>query len=84
VHAHASAATLAVETAADVLRLSVRDDGVGGADFTRGTGLIGLKDRVEALGGRISLDSPREAGTTLRAELPLTDADGIPPTDPKP
>jgi signal transduction histidine kinase len=40
----------------------------------RGTGLRGLKDRVEALGGRILLDSPPDAGTTLRLELPLTDA----------
>jgi signal transduction histidine kinase len=50
----------------------VRDNGAGGADFTRGTGLAGLKDRVEALGGRIFLDSPRGAGTSLRAEFPLT------------
>jgi len=54
----------------------VRDDGAGGADFTYGTGLVGLKDRVEALGGRIFLDSPRGAGTTLRVELPLAATDG--------
>ena len=60
----------------DVLRVAVRDDGAGGADFTRGTGLVGLKDRVEALGGRIFLDSPPGAGTSLRAELPLTAANG--------
>jgi signal transduction histidine kinase len=59
----------------------VHDDGVGGADFTRGTGLVGLKDRVEALGGRISLDSPRGAGTTLRAEVPLTGANGVSPAN---
>ena len=52
--------------------MAVRDDGAGGADFARGTGLVGLKDRVEALGGRIFLDSPPGAGTSLRAELPLT------------
>ena len=46
----------------------------GGADFTGGTGLAGLRDRVEALGGRIFLDSPRGAGTSLHAELPLTAA----------
>ena len=56
----------------DVLRVAVHDDGVGGADLARGTGLVGLKDRVEALGGRIVLDSPPGAGTSLRAELPLT------------
>ncbi|UWP80196.1 AAA family ATPase [Dactylosporangium fulvum] len=74
-HAHASAVTVTVEadtadTAGAVLRLAVRDDGVGGADFARGTGLVGLKDRVEALGGRIVLHSPRGEGTSLRVELP--------------
>jgi signal transduction histidine kinase len=76
-HAHASAVTVTVEAADEVLRVSVRDDGVGGANFTSGTGLIGLKDRVEALGGLLSLDSPSGAGTILRAELPLTDASGV-------
>jgi signal transduction histidine kinase len=75
-YAHASAITVAVEATGEVLRVAVRDDGAGGADFTSGTGLVGLKDRVEALGGRISLDSPRGAGTTLQVELPLT-ADGV-------
>ena len=55
-----------------MLRVAVRDDGDGGADFARGTGLAGLKDRVEALGGRLFLHSPPGAGTSLRAELPLT------------
>jgi signal transduction histidine kinase/tetratricopeptide (TPR) repeat protein len=77
-HARASAVTVTAETDTQgaVLRLTVRDDGTGGAGFTKGTGLAGLKDRVEALGGRIFLDSPRGAGTTLRAELPLTASDG--------
>jgi signal transduction histidine kinase len=77
-HARASAATVTVDAdAADaVLRVAVRDDGVGGADFARGTGLVGLKDRVEALGGRVFLDSPPDAGTSLRAELPLSAACG--------
>jgi signal transduction histidine kinase len=52
------------------LRVSVRDDGRGGADLTGGTGLVGVKDRVEALGGRLYLDSPGGGGTTLRAEFP--------------
>ena len=56
----------------------------GGAGFTRGTGLVGLKDRVEALDGRIFLDSPRAAGTTLRVELPLTDAGQATPANPPP
>ena len=46
----------------------------GGAGFTRGTGLVGLKDRVEAIGGLLILDSPPGAGTSLRAEIPLTTA----------
>jgi signal transduction histidine kinase len=75
-HAHASLITVTIETdtTGTVLHVTVRDDGVGGADFSRGTGLLGLKDRVEALGGRIRLDSPRGTGTNLRAELPLTNA----------
>ena len=71
-HARASAVSVEVEVAGDVLRVAVRDDGAGGADLARGTGLAGLKDRVEALGGRIFLDSPRGAGTSLQAEFPLT------------
>jgi signal transduction histidine kinase len=54
----------------------VRDDGVGGADPAGGSGLLGLKDRAEAIGGRISLESPPGAGTTLTAELPLDDQTG--------
>jgi signal transduction histidine kinase len=71
---HASASTVRVEADAadDVLRIAIRDDGIGGADFTGGTGLAGLKDRAEALGGKIFLDSPPGAGTSLRAEIPLT------------
>ena len=72
----ASAVRVEVEAAGEVLRVAVRDDGVGGADFTGGTGLVGLKDRVEAIGGRIFLDSPPGAGTSLRVELPITAADG--------
>jgi signal transduction histidine kinase len=53
------------------LRLEVADNGVGGAQFSGGTGLLGLKDRVDTLGGRIELHSPRGAGTTLRVTLPL-------------
>ena len=75
---HARASTVEVEVAADerVLRVCVRDDGRGGADPGRGSGLAGLKDRVEALGGQIFLDSPRGAGTTLRVELPCHAMDG--------
>jgi signal transduction histidine kinase/predicted ATPase len=72
-HAEASGVTVTVQRrdAGDVLRLTIVDDGVGGADFDRGTGLLGLRDRVEALGGRIGLESPRGVGTTLTVDLPI-------------
>ena len=53
------------------LYLRVTDDGHGGADPRRGTGLTGLRDRVEALGGTLTVDSPPGRGTCLHAELPL-------------
>ena len=53
--------------------IEVADDGAGGAHPDGGTGLRGLADRVEALGGRLEIDSPRGGGTTLRADIPLTD-----------
>jgi signal transduction histidine kinase/uncharacterized protein YoaH (UPF0181 family) len=70
-HAHASAAHVTVEQRDTLLHLSIRDDGVGGADPTRGTGLIGLRDRVQALGGSIEVRSPTGAGTAILVELPL-------------
>jgi signal transduction histidine kinase len=73
-HARASAVSVEVEANVEVLRVAVRDDGAGGASFAGGTGLVGLKDRVEAVGGRIHLDSPPGTGTTLSVELPLTTA----------
>jgi signal transduction histidine kinase len=73
-HARASAVSVEIETSKDVLHVEVRDDGLGGASFAGGTGLVGLKDRLEAVGGQIVLDSPRGAGTGLRAEIPLTTA----------
>ena len=71
-HAHASVVNVEVETVEGALRLLVRDDGVGGADPARGSGLVGLKDRVEAVGGTLAVQSPAGAGTALRVELPLT------------
>ena len=70
-HAHASAAE--VEVAADqiVLYVRVTDDGCGGAHFADGSGLAGLRDRVEALGGRIWLQSPPGSGTAVQITLPL-------------
>ena len=77
-HSQASAITVTVERdrARGSLRIEVADDGVGGADFTGGTGLVGLKDRAEALGGHIDLHSPQGAGTTVRVGLPLNRANG--------
>jgi signal transduction histidine kinase len=77
-HSQASAVTVTIEEkpADGVLRLEVGDDGIGGADFNRGTGLLGLKDRVETLGGHIDLRSAPGTGTLLRVELPLTRAGG--------
>jgi signal transduction histidine kinase len=55
----------------DELRVEVRDDGRGGADPSKGSGLLGLRDRVEAIGGTMSLTSPPGAGTSVRVALPL-------------
>jgi len=70
-HAHASTVHIDLEARDGVLGLSVRDDGCGGADPTRGSGLIGLTDRVDALAGTIQVASPIGAGTTLLITLPL-------------
>ena len=70
-HARASVVAVEVKPADGVLLVCVRDDGVGGADVGRGSGLVGLKDRVDALGGRITVDSPPGAGTLVRVELPI-------------
>jgi signal transduction histidine kinase len=70
-HAHASVVSVRVEVADDLLRVAVTDDGVGGAAVGAGTGLVGLKDRVEALGGRILLHSQPGAGTTVEVHVPV-------------
>ena len=72
-YAQASAAEVEIGVGDGVLRVDVRDDGRGGADVGRGSGLLGLKDRVEALGGWISLRSEAGAGTVMRIALPLGD-----------
>jgi signal transduction histidine kinase len=73
-HAHATAADIDVAVRGGVLHVRVRDDGRGGADFSHGSGLVGLKDRAEALGGHLRLLSPPGAGTVLEIDLPLDDA----------
>ncbi len=70
-HSEATTVTVEVEADDEVLRIHVHDDGVGGAEFSRGTGLVGLRDRAEALGGRIALESRPGHGTSLSVELPL-------------
>jgi signal transduction histidine kinase len=70
-HGHASVVRVAVEVRDDSLHLSIHDDGVGGADPARGSGLIGLRDRAEALGGSIDVNSPPGNGTSILVELPL-------------
>jgi signal transduction histidine kinase len=70
-HARASEVIVTATADEDTLRLEVRDDGVGGADSGRGSGLIGLKDRVEALGGQLVVSSPPGVGTSLSATVPL-------------
>ncbi|MEW1774437.1 CHASE3 domain-containing protein [Streptomyces sp. NPDC086777] len=80
-HARASYGHVWARTGPGVLCLSVHDDGVGGAATGSGSGLVGLTDRVRALGGRLDLHSPAGGGTTLRARLPLTEAQ---PADPSP
>ena len=73
-HAEASVVHIDVEEAGDVIRLAVRDDGIGGADPARGSGLVGLKDRVAAVGGTLIVRSRPGGGTTLLAELPISPA----------
>jgi len=69
-HAQASTARIEVDVVENVLQLTIRDDGVGGANPAQGSGLIGLTDRVEALGGTLTVHSPIGQGTTMRVELP--------------
>jgi signal transduction histidine kinase len=70
-HAHAAVIHVDVEAVERAVRVDVRDDGDGGADRRRGSGLVGLADRVEALGGTITVRSPVGAGTSVQVELPL-------------
>jgi signal transduction histidine kinase len=70
-HAHASVAKIDVVEQDAMLKLAIRDDGVGGADPHAGTGLAGLADRIEALGGRLEIVSPVRSGTSLSIEIPV-------------
>jgi signal transduction histidine kinase len=70
-HARASEVQVEARAGDDWIELSVQDDGVGGADPGQGSGLIGLKDRVEALGGELAVTSPAGGGASLRARIPI-------------
>jgi PAS domain S-box-containing protein len=71
-HAHASEISVALTTSDTGVRATIVDDGVGSAEASAGSGLVGLIDRVEALGGRFTLDSPPGHGTRISIEMPLT------------
>jgi signal transduction histidine kinase len=71
-HAQANAVDLIAANDEGILTLQVRDNGIGGVDARDGSGILGLTDRVEALGGTISIVSPPRGGTTLSVRLPST------------
>jgi signal transduction histidine kinase len=70
-HARASVVNVELDTHDAILQMAIRDDGIGGADPRQGSGLVGLSDRIEALGGTLQVDSPAGRGTTLLIEVPL-------------
>jgi signal transduction histidine kinase len=70
-HARASVVHVELDAPDATLRLAIRDDGIGGADPARGSGLTGLRDRIEALGGTLDVTSPPGGGTTLLIEIPV-------------
>jgi signal transduction histidine kinase len=70
-HAQASQASVTAVVADDELNLTISDDGIGGTVAGAGSGLIGLKDRVAALAGRLDISSPAGSGTTLNVLIPL-------------
>jgi signal transduction histidine kinase len=69
-YARATRASILVERSNGIANVVVSDDGIGGAQPGRGSGLVGLADRVEALGGRLHVESPPGLGTSLSAEIP--------------
>ncbi len=70
-HSEATEMSVTVASAGNALRVTIADNGIGGAEASAGSGLVGLIDRVEALGGRFALDSPLNEGTRISIELPL-------------
>ena len=70
-HAHASTVRVVVRCADGELTVEVHDDGIGGAAMGRGSGLQGMRDRIDPIGGCLSITSPAGRGTTIRAEIPV-------------
>jgi signal transduction histidine kinase len=83
-HASASRVSLVVSAKEDLLELEIQDDGVGGADLDRGSGLRGLADRVESLGGTLTVVSPPGRGTDLSVLIPTSSERESPAPDPAP
>jgi signal transduction histidine kinase len=83
-HSQATVVQVAVANDGGAVRASVRDDGVGGAAPGGGSGLIGLRDRVEALGGAIEIDSPSGSGTWVRVTIPVAAGPARPASPPHP
>jgi signal transduction histidine kinase len=79
-HAHATVVSVELDTRDTIMQLAIRDDGIGGAHPRRGSGLLGLSDRIEALGGTFQVTSPTGGGTALLIEVPLED--GSPASSP--
>jgi len=77
-YAQAKLARVHVEIAGGAVVAEVADDGIGGASTAAGSGLRGLADRLDALDGTLSVDSPAGAGTTIRARVPLPPAPSAP------
>jgi signal transduction histidine kinase len=73
-HANATSAKVTIEKAAGVLRFEISDDGRGGADPAAGSGILGLRDRAEAVGGTLFVISPPGKGTLVTAQVPLSPA----------
>jgi signal transduction histidine kinase len=78
-HAHASVVRVELDAHDSIVQLAISDDGVGGADPEQGSGLVGLSDRIEALGGTLEVTSPAGSGTTLLIEMPIDGPSGAVP-----
>jgi signal transduction histidine kinase len=76
-HAQATEVNVSAQDDGVNLCLSIRDDGIGGADFAKGSGLIGLRDRIEALGGQMDVQSRQGSGTSLLVKIPFDVGDGV-------